>query len=615
MVESTTGEQTIPNLHLMIVDADPVFRLGLRVWLAQFPNLVIVAEANSPTTAIAKLTELLQPSNQPANWDWHPEHEFSESTPPPNLLLFDPVGLDTSPEQAAAFCQQLQTQYPQLPVLLLTTIKEVSFLAAALAAGVAGYCTKGIEMTELVQILRHLGNGGRHWEPALETLLQTNPLPAPPLTPIIEAVSTPSYIGQATVEAQLAALEAQLRLPNLTWLQRSVLEGRRREVRAARWCLQQLKSERTLIRQPATPAVTQTVTLTQPDSGMTATTTALATLNETAVDQPTQFRALKALLFESLLTKLPTSLVNQTGEPLEIDILRPEKRQELLFIGIRQLEELLDELRFSQVTPEQLIAKRSQLLVDLWQAAMAEFYGKYFTLQMVTPGLPPPPAVEVVGVLLQDQPLVQQGILDKIPLVLDLFNHLLFQAPLVVENCPCAVGTPAAVQQAEALLANLLVQLSNGVVQPLLNHFADAEPIKQNFYDRQLMSTREIERFRNALSWKYQIRRVFREPKEIFESQFSLIVFSDRGLRKRAVYASRTSELASLSGLQLSVTVALEARDAIAPPLRQTVSFVGQGLIYLLTQVIGRGIGLIGRGILQGIGTSWQDLNFSRKSK
>lgn len=613
MVESMI-EGSTQSLHCMIVDADPVFRLGLRVWLAQFPGLTIVAEANSSSSAIAKLAELLQPADQPANWDWHPDHESADPTPPPDVLLLDPVGLDTSMEATISFCQQLQTQYPQLPVLLLTTTKEVTFLAAALTAGVAGYCTKGIEITELVQILRELSQGGRHWDPALEALLQTKPLPTPAPTPMVEPVSTPDYLGRDTVEAQLASLEAQLRLPNLTWLQRTVLQGRRREILAARWCLQQLQPQRPPIRRSAPPMATQTLTITQPGLPP-ATTTALATVNQPPTDQPTQFRALKALLFESLLTKLPSSLVNQTGEPLEIDILRLEKRQELLFIGIRKLEELLDELRFSQVTPEQLVDKRSQLLVDLWQAMMADFYGKYFTLQVVTPGLRPTPAVEVVGVLLQDRLLVQQGILDKIPLVLDLFNHLLFQAPLVVENVACAPGTPAAVQQAEALLANLLVQLSNGVVQPLLNHFADVEAIKQNFYDRQLMSTREIERFRNALSWKYQLRRVFREPKEIFESQFSLIVFSDRGLRKTSIYAPRTQELETLSGIQLSVTLALEARDAIAPPLRQTVSFVGQGLIYLLTQVIGRGIGLIGRGILQGIGTSWQDLNVSRKSK
>ena len=65
----------------------------------------------------------------------------------------------------------------------------------------------------------------------------------------------------------------------------------------------------------------------------------------------------------------------------------------------------------------------------------------------------------------------------------------------------------------------------------------------------------------------------------------------------------------------MAVTVALEARDAIAPRLRSAVSFVGSGLIYVLTEVIGRGIGLVGRGILKGVGTAWQDGKFSRNSE
>ena len=36
--------------------------------------------------------------------------------------------------------------------------------------------------------------------------------------------------------------------------------------------------------------------------------------------------------------------------------------------------------------------------------------------------------------------------------------------------------------------------------------------------------------------------------------------------------------------------------------------------MYLLTQVIGRGIGLIGRGIIQGVGSSFQDSKFGKKN-
>jgi hypothetical protein len=122
-----------------------------------------------------------------------------------------------------------------------------------------------------------------------------------------------------------------------------------------------------------------------------------------------------------------------------------------------------------------------------------------------------------------------------------------------------------------------------------------------------LLSSREIERFRNNLSWRYRVDRSFREPKNIFESQYRLFTLTGRGIKQVAIYAPRTDELADLSGLPYIVTLALETRDAVAPRLRSAFSFVGNSVVYVLTEVIGRGIGLVGRGVLKGLGNVWQD--------
>ena len=59
----------------------------------------------------------------------------------------------------------------------------------------------------------------------------------------------------------------------------------------------------------------------------------------------------------------------------------------------------------------------------------------------------------------------------------------------------------------------------------------------------------------------------------------------------------------------------IEIRDAISPRLRALISSLGTGVVYLLTQVIGKGIGLIGKGIIQGIGSSVQDSSYGRKNR
>jgi hypothetical protein len=153
------------------------------------------------------------------------------------------------------------------------------------------------------------------------------------------------------------------------------------------------------------------------------------------------------------------------------------------------------------------------------------------------------------------------------------------------------------------ILENLLIQIANGVLQPLINLLADIETVKQHFYNRHFLSTREIERFRNNLSWKYWLSRYFAEPQAIFESRYELFVIAPRGIAKTSIYSPRNQQLANLSGIPLVVTLVLEFRDAIAPRLQSLLSFVGNVIVFVLTKIVGRGLGLIARGVLQGLGS------------
>ena len=149
-------------------------------------------------------------------------------------------------------------------------------------------------------------------------------------------------------------------------------------------------------------------------------------------------------------------------------------------------------------------------------------------------------------VLLNEADNVHKFILDKIPLVEELIAYLLFEVPLVVDNVSFAAGTPEAMKRSEALLQNLLISVANGVIQPLLNNFAHVEEIKEYFYDQQLLSTRDIEKFRNRLSWKYRIEQYVREPKAIFESNF----FFGEGILSKYISKAKNSVFLSLASKQ-----------------------------------------------------------------
>jgi DNA-binding NarL/FixJ family response regulator len=549
-------------LKLLLLDQDPIFRIGLRVSLEQVPMVEVTSEAQTDTVALQILAELAQ------------KDPFQV-----NLVVLE---LGTS-NLGLQLCQQLKIQYPNLPILLLSSTQDQGMLLAAKNAGVDGYCPKGISVSELVAVMQEVADGGSYWiQEAPELRIQTSNLPTNSgQTFLSRIVNNFRLSGIGYINPNVAQVTTKLQVPGLPLLEQVFLAGKRRELLAARWLLNHL------------------LTSTNPDDEQKPPNSGISKIDSPkTVNSPPLLspRALQSALFASCVNKIQYPLQNVTDTPLEIDILRGEKKRELLYLILRKIAEALDDLRTSEIT-YQLSEIINSILFDIWQATTREFFGKFSRVRVIDREL------EIVTLLMQDAESVKTEILNKIPLVIDLFAYLLFQTDLKIDNTSYSAGSFEANEQGSMLLENLLIQIANGVIQPLLNQLADVETIKQNYYDRQLVSTREIEKFRNNLSWKYRLKNYVQEAQEIFESRYELFVFAPRGIAKTSIYAPRREELAQLSGIPLFVTLVLEFRDAIAPRMRSLLSFFGSGVVFVLTQVIGKGLGLIGRGILQGIGS------------
>ncbi|PSB17946.1 DUF3685 domain-containing protein [Phormidesmis priestleyi ULC007] len=555
----------------MLIEADPILRLGLLTGLGRFADLqVVIAETGA--SALRTLADR------------------KRSGTPLDLILVDleNSGLSSRSLLDLELLRQLKTQHPDYPILLIGSLPDTK-LIEAVQRGVEGYCPKGSSIAELVTAIRQVAAGQPYWD--IPLTIAPSPAQLRPLRRVRETLRSSSL---QQIEAALIELNAQLASPGLSRLDKTVLSGRRRELKAARWLVKRVLSSSDSVLEPAR--------ILPPElSGQRL--RSLPSSVQLVPAQPPEMTArdLQERLFDDISAKLQSSLENLTHLPLEIDIFRAERKRELFYIILRQIEASLDELRFSQIQPGQLAEKHLVILRDLWQAITIDFFGRYYTLRVKNQ------EIEVVTALLQDEETVQAEILNKIPLVTDLYAHLLFQTALTIDNADALIGSPEAIARAADLLENLTIQLANAVVQPLLNRFSDLEVIKQSFYDRRLLSTRDIERFRNDLSWRYRVDRYVAEPTAIFESQHRLFVFTQSGIRQVLIYAPRRGELEQLAGVQLAVTLALETRDAISPRLKAAIGFVGSGVIYLLTDVIGRGLGLIGRGIVKGIGNAWQD--------
>jgi DNA-binding NarL/FixJ family response regulator len=609
------------SINVMLVDSDPIFRQGLSTCLSAYPDLRVVWEADSITAA----------EHQLQTWFSLAEREVEPENRPLEVMLLslDFPLLANGQSASLAFCQYVKTHYPNLPILLLTAIPDSPLLPTILQMGILGYCQKGIAIADLVTAIHQVATG-QPCQTLPPSPLPPSPLPPspPPPAPLRRLRRNIRRSGLRQIDAAIAQVNEQLAAPSLSLIDQWVLLGRRRELRAARWVVNRLLTptrDRLEPTQPAAgdrrppplPLSPSSPPPSQPNGFPES--EAVSALPQQILLQPgtsNSLRSIQAALFDTTFARLQSGLRNLTDTPLEIDILREEKKRELLSIVLRQLEEILDDLRFSQLAPDQLPAKRNIILQDLWEAATKDFFGRYATLQLTHSPVESltEPAIDLVDILLQDAEIVQFSILNKIPEVTDFLAHLLYQAPIMINETLYSVGTIEAMTRLEDLLQNLIIQVANAVIQPLLNRFGNVVAVKQNFYDRRLLSTREIERFRNNLSWKYRVEKYFGEPTAIFESRYTLFILQEQGITKTSIYSPRNQEMDELSGIRLAVTLALETRDAIAPRIRSAVSFLGSGVVYILTEVIGRGIGLIGRGIIKGIGSALQDTRFSRKS-
>ena len=649
------------GVKILLLDRDPIFMLGLNAFLSREADMEVVAQANEIANALEQLAERATLSNPPADLV---VVDLGSDDPQPEAIL-------PAESEKIEFLQQLQTQYPKMPVLLYSSSANPALLRQAKAIGISGYCPKGAETTVLLSAIREIARGQTYWpvipesgnsetkagqteagqtEAGQTEAGQTEAGQTVKPGSFAEPAGSFSLFkhnlrvrGTRQIDAEVARLETLLKNPSVSVLDRFFLLGRRRELLVARWTIALLfgsppryasnydsggsdryragavsgkiqagkiqagKIQASKIQGQLAALASDTpipaTLLGDGDIGDISLEIALEEVTESLEKQSfggvLTSKALQSALFETTLDKLRQSrLPNLTDVALEIDILRTEKKKQLCFLILREFEHLLAELRFSQVMPEQIPQKSPAVIRDLWEATVTEFFGKYASLQVGDRQL------DIVPLLLEDAEIVQQSILDKIPRVSDLLAHILFQVPIPIENMYCAAGSPEAMQLSLALLQNLMLQVANGTIEPMLNRFADVEAIKQGFYDRRWISTREIEKFRNNLSWKYRWEKYWLEPKAIFESQFLLLVVEEGGIIKISSYAPRNQELANLNNIQQTTTLVLEIRDAISPRMRSLLVGAGSAGRYLLVQ-LGRGIGFVGRGILQGIGSSW----------
>ena len=128
-------------LNVLIVEDDPMMRLGLTHTLGKQPTLHIAAEANDGYQGVTLAKSLK-----------------------PDLILMD-VGMPRVDGIAAT--QQIKQAMPQMHIVMLTSHTDQTEVIAALSSGADAYCIKGTRIDTLMCAIGIAASGGTYLDPQI----------------------------------------------------------------------------------------------------------------------------------------------------------------------------------------------------------------------------------------------------------------------------------------------------------------------------------------------------------------------------------------------------------------------------------------------------------------
>lgn len=156
-------------------------------------------------------------------------------------------------------------------------------------------------------------------------------------------------------------------------------------------------------------------------------------------------------------------------------------------------------------------------------------------------------------------------------------------------------------QLLEVLLDNLVMEISNCVMRIIINDFSLVSDIRQSWYRSNFLSIRNVERFKNNLAWQDRTKYYVRRPKNLYNSEYGIWVIRSNGIYYRTIYANRINELLTLNNKALIIVNYIEFQDFLLSRLDEILFLASKSTRYFFTSIIGQVIGLIWRGIIEGL--------------
>lgn len=308
------------------------------------------------------------------------------------------------------------------------------------------------------------------------------------------------------------------------------------------------------------------------------------------IEERNNANLLRSTIFSRLLYKLKYSNKKGGQNLLGIDLLKKEVKSDLLTLTTVKLENTFKELTEQKYGENFFKQNATILFITLIVEISEDFLYKQYGCKIKVN------RKKLKNTLYTRQLLKDLEILFQIPFYV-LYNK---KAPQF-RSVYYPIYTSANEQFIEALLDNLIIEISNCVAYFIILNFSYIYLFRQTIYRSKYLSLRNLERFKNNLIWQVRLKFYIQTPTDLYDNCYRIYILRANGIANRLIYANRTKQIRSLTNIPLTIIAFIELKDFLICRLDETIYFLSSGLRFVLTNVIGQIIGLIWRGVIEGL--------------
>ena len=262
------------------------------------------------------------------------------------------------------------------------------------------------------------------------------------------------------------------------------------------------------------------------------------------------------VIYKRVNEKIQDDLINSTDELVALYSLNSFKRHNLLKTLLQEFSIIINKLDSMNDQEERFEDILQSITPELRANTLRNFIDSYDHLLKN--------GVEVsISDFLVDN--AQLDILDdELPSIALIIDPILNNKPIHIDGKYIPTEDPRCVIQLEMLILNWILRTAEIIGEEIISSCSEWPELRKYFLNKELVSTRELERRRNHINTKNQIQNLFRKPVRLYESKRLYYTIKNNIIEKIIIFEPRDDELKKLDWAQRKIAFIIELRDALA---------------------------------------------------